>query len=48
MTDYYEQELRPTGIKDEYTMVYVKKQLSAEKEQEIADLIAARTQEPIV
>ena len=32
MTDYYEQELRPTGVKDEYTMVYVRKQLSAETE----------------
>lgn len=40
MTDYYEQELRPTGIKDEYTMVYLRKQLSAEKEAEIATLKA--------
>ena len=35
MTDYYEQELRPTGVKDEYQMYYLKKVLSADTEAEI-------------
>lgn len=48
MTDYYEQELRPTGIKDEFQMFYIKKTLSAEKELEIANLIAERIETPEV
>ncbi len=45
MTDYYEQVLKPTGVKDEYQMFYIKKTLSAEKEAEIAALIAAKPAE---
>lgn len=35
MTDYYEQELRPTGVKDEYQMFYWKRTLTAEQEDAI-------------
>ncbi len=35
MTDYYEQILRETSTHGEYTMIYIKKTLSAEKEAEI-------------
>jgi len=35
MTDYYEQELRPTGKANEYQIFYIKKTLSPEVEAEI-------------
>lgn len=48
MTDYYETELRETAKPGEYTMIYIKKVLSPEKELEIAQLISERAEQPEV